>query len=205
MMRAGLYFLFALAAWNAGYAQKAPAWSELCQGYGSGRPLFIVDGIPVDADNVVSPTTVTGEMIIRNGKDSLTIKLEDIENVSVLKTPVGSIGHNPDKCVILISTKKPRKRFEAKKAKTDSIKIKYLACRSTIPESGLLYVIDHKLVYTDSVPDPLKNIDWASITSITVLKGPSAAALFGASGIHGVVVVTTKRAMQAKKRRRKKS
>lgn len=44
-----------------------------------------------------------------------------------------------------------------------------------------------------SAPSPLDNIDPNSIEKIEVLKGPSAATLYGADAANGVIVITTKR------------
>jgi|AGTN01.1.fsa_nt_gi TonB-linked outer membrane protein, SusC/RagA family/TonB-dependent outer membrane receptor, SusC/RagA subfamily, signature region len=59
-----------------------------------------------------------------------------------------------------------------------------------------LYVIDGILIYNDKKwdsMDPLSTISPSDIESIDILKDASAAAIYGARGANGVVIVTTKR------------
>ncbi len=54
--------------------------------------------------------------------------------------------------------------------------------------SGVLIVVDNVIVKSDSW-----NLSPDDIESYSVLKGPNAAALYGALGINGAIVITTKR------------
>jgi TonB-dependent SusC/RagA subfamily outer membrane receptor len=47
--------------------------------------------------------------------------------------------------------------------------------------------------YTSATPSPLDNIDPNTIETIEVLKGPSAATLYGPDAANGVIVITTKK------------
>jgi TonB-dependent SusC/RagA subfamily outer membrane receptor len=194
-------------ACNIGYAQKTLVWSELCDGYGSGLPLIIIDGILVEPDSVLS-TTIMGEgLAVKNGRKSSTVKPEDIESVDVLKVPSGSIGHGPDNCIIVINTKKVKKHFQTKQAQVDFTKntrLKYMSCRSSMGQPGQVYLIDGEQVYADSLINPLDNIALTSVTSISVLKGSIATALCGANAAHGVILITTNRTRREKRKFEKK-
>src|SRR5690606_28198276 len=50
-------------------------------------------------------------------------------------------------------------------------------------------------VLVDGVPQDLSTVDPQSIESISVLKGPSASAIYGARAPYGVILITTKQGM----------
>jgi TonB-dependent SusC/RagA subfamily outer membrane receptor len=61
-----------------------------------------------------------------------------------------------------------------------------------------LYIVDGIRMMVD----PVRGIDWlqpADILSITVLKDPSEIAVYGQSGLNGVVMITTKQSLKSLK------
>lgn len=69
------------------------------------------------------------------------------------------------------------------------------ACDSRIiPETGPLYVIDGELFRLEKDMNSVagRNIDPATIDSITLLNEPAGAALYGSAGMNGVIIITTK-------------
>jgi TonB-dependent SusC/RagA subfamily outer membrane receptor len=73
-------------------------------------------------------------------------------------------------------------------AETKTQPVVRLRCRSTMPDSSILYLLDG-VVVTNEV---FKTINPAKITSIEILKGHKASALFGCLGVNGVVIITTR-------------
>src|SRR3712207_6900655 len=78
-------------------------------------------------------------------------------------------------------------------------------------ENGVLYVIDgipmpnlmpgnagDMYSGSGSTGDMISNINPNDIESISVLSGPSAAALYGSSAANGVILVTTKKGWQGR-------
>jgi TonB-dependent SusC/RagA subfamily outer membrane receptor len=186
--------------------QNTPPWSAGCEGFGSAPPLIIIDGIPIESDSILRHADGNNAVTIKNGRKTFTITPQDIEKIEVLKLKAGSIGHSPDQCTILITTKKTKRKPKETSALTpakaepqpatrpeNTKKVTGIVCHSAMPQpAGPLYVINGIPISADSLTNPLSQIPTASIQSITVLKDSNAFAIYGSSAIYGVVLIATK-------------
>ena len=104
---------------------------------------------------------------------NITISPDSIESITVLKDSkaTAAYGEKGKNGVIVITTKRHQPE------KVDA------------PLKG-----DTHLIVIDGVEsDDLKNIPPESVETITVLKGPSAVALYGEKAQNGAIVITTKK------------
>lgn len=86
-----------------------------------------------------------------------------------------------------------------------AIKVRIRGSSSVTASNEPLYVVDGIPINTKAINDevnlsinPLNDIDFNNIESVSILKDASAAAIYGSRGANGVVLITTKRGKEGK-------
>ena len=85
--------------------------------------------------------------------------------------------------------------FHSSVDSVQSPKIKIISCGGSIYENDPLFIIDGIPFTSSKNKNSKSSLEWLSpndIVSISVLKGPEAAAVYGSAGINGVVIINTK-------------
>jgi TonB-dependent starch-binding outer membrane protein SusC len=67
-----------------------------------------------------------------------------------------------------------------------------LRCRSILNYESPLFVIDNNIIQRGKNDEIINQLDLSKVKSMSVLKGASATALYGAAGAAGVIIITTK-------------
>lgn len=207
-MRYLLYSLLTLAMWitNVANAQKAVAWSELCHGYGASLPLFVIDGMPFLPDTILNPSRPDGDIILKNGKESVTLRAANIVQMEVLKEAAAQLSHNPNRCTIIVVTRQHRKRKSRTRVLRERIESTRDTTANLLPSPSRFGTIcmgsqryNHPLYIVDGVQmrhrwcrNPLKGIKPQQIEIVVIMNGVQGATLYGPSASNGVLIVATK-------------
>ena len=157
----------------------------------------VIDVTLAEANNVLNATVVTA-MGIKKEEKSLSYNVQQAKLESV--SPVGSFVNSLNGKVAGVSIS------QSSTGVGGSSRIVMRGSKSISNNNNALYVIDGipmqslrgtqpEGVYAGAgqTGDVLGSINQEDIESISVLSGPSAAALYGASAANGVIIITTKK------------
>lgn len=152
-------------------------------------------------------TTATGtQRRIERGNDITTLDADSITSTQLVRSVSDLIATRVPGLVALPTSGAPG----------DPMRLRLRGLHSVLQSDDPIVVVDGMRVYSDQsspraqnlaaggnswigtsphppAPSPLDQIDPNSIESVEVLKGPSAAALYGSDAANGVIVIRTKR------------
>lgn len=132
-------------------------------------------------------------------KTEVTSSIAEVKGEDIALTPVSSIEQS-------LQGKAAGVFVETNNGKVGSaIKVRVRGASSITANNDPLYVVDGVPINTKSINDgvnlsinPLNDIDFNNIESVSILKDAAAAAIYGSRGANGVVLITTKRGKEGK-------
>ncbi|MEO6169057.1 MAG: TonB-dependent receptor [Chitinophagales bacterium] len=132
-------------------------------------------------------------------KTQVTGSISAIQGEEIARVPVTSVEQ-------ALQGKAAGVFIEANNGKVGSaIKVRVRGSSSISASNEPLYVVDGIPINTTAVNDevnlsinPLNDIDFNNIESVSILKDASASAIYGSRGANGVVLITTKRGKEGK-------
>ncbi|MBK9730900.1 MAG: TonB-dependent receptor [Chitinophagaceae bacterium] len=132
-------------------------------------------------------------------KTEVTGSIAEVKGEDIARAPVTSIEQ-------ALQGKAAGVFVETNNGKVGSaIKVRVRGSSSITANNEPLYVVDGIPINTKAVNDevnlsinPLNDIDFNNIESVSILKDAAAAAIYGSRGANGVVLITTKRGKEGK-------
>ena len=161
----------------------------------SEKPLYIVDGMPVNNIDQINPNDIESISVLKDksatalygekGKNGvILITLKKPVKLNVTKDPVNTgVSNNQTEAKDTFSIR--RKTITNRKGEKQEV---YIAKQNDFLQNPPLFLLDDKEI----TEKQMKNIATDDIESISVLKDKSATDIYGDKGKNGVVIIHLK-------------